>query len=479
MPESNDKTAPSENIFSDAFSGRKRSASKTYSRAVRRKLYLLFAMLVAVLIMMKEASKPERWAWMGFEPSSSALAISNDSAIELKSVATMNPEDDDSPSGEAQPLAESGEPQSASIDFGSEPRPLESEFWNQTWEKLQIDQKTGLLELIQRVRDSNFQRSGNAATLIDTVESLQAKRNRFSADKREQIDFSNQTTAFKAIRTAELDAFESLWETMLYPALAGSAAGEDCTIAQQRQVIALLERLDPLIFSDLEDFTSPGRIGDLPAWHRFWDLAFENESPPNAESVSPVQLRTQPKIWRGKPVLVQGRLLAGKRVDVGSKSPLYENGHYYEWWIGNQRGGSDVFCVYSIEKPAELSITEEFAKLDLPMQTIGYFYKVRSYIDDRAEPNYSPLLIANSISVDASKNPIATSSWQPSFASFLPWIIGIAVAAFGIAVCLHRADRRKSHTPGGEHLKTINAHLRDLSSDSEIKSVAEQLEELP
>lgn len=484
MPEFNDENKAQQNIFSDALGGRKRDASKAYSRAVRRKLYFLFAMLVAVLIMMKEASKPERWAWMGFESATSATTKLNGTAIELRSPAIANPIANDS-FADAEPLTETGEPQSASIDFETEPASLGPEFWNQTWEKLNTTQKTGLLKLIQRVRDSNLKPPRDSATLLDTVEVLQTRRLRFTDEKRQQIDFSNQTDAVKKIRTAELDAFESLWNTKLQPALAGSAAGKDCTVAQQQQVTRLLKTLDRLIFADLEDFSSPGRIGDLPAWHRFWDLATKNETLPNvetlpnAETVAPVQLRTQPEIWRGKPVRIEGQLLAGKKIDVGPQSPLAETGHYYEWWIGNQRGGSEVFCVYSIGKPAALNVTDQFEKFDTPMQTVGYFYKIRSYIDDRANPNHCPLIIANTIDVENIGSSITASSWQPNFASFLPWLIGIAVAVFGIAMWLHRADRKKPYAPGGEHLKTINAHLRELSDDPAIKSVAEQLEELP
>ena len=42
------------------------SADRT-SRAIRTKLLMLFAMLILVIVLMKEAGKPERWEWMGFE----------------------------------------------------------------------------------------------------------------------------------------------------------------------------------------------------------------------------------------------------------------------------------------------------------------------------------------------------------------------------------------------------------------------------
>ena len=42
------------------------SADRT-SRAIRFKLLMLFSMLILVIVLMKEAGKPERWEWMGFE----------------------------------------------------------------------------------------------------------------------------------------------------------------------------------------------------------------------------------------------------------------------------------------------------------------------------------------------------------------------------------------------------------------------------
>jgi len=74
------------NIFADTVSNKSRASSKGHSRTVRRKLYFLFGMLVMVLLLMKEASKPENWQWLGFEANQP-----REGAIFLEDVGSLSP----------------------------------------------------------------------------------------------------------------------------------------------------------------------------------------------------------------------------------------------------------------------------------------------------------------------------------------------------------------------------------------------------
>lgn len=466
-----------DNIFADAINGRQHNSTKAYTRALRRKLYFLFAMLVVVLILMKEAAKPERWEWMGFDRASEKTS---GDAIEVGLSELNSPAANTNETIAIENLDENGEAQSANIDFADTKQiELAPAFWKEAWQELETSQKVDLLTLIQRIRDSEFELPKGKTTLAETVIRLQTEHTKFIVKQREQIEYSNLTDDVKSQQRKRVEAFESNWLNNLEPALAGSAIGKDCTISQQRKVLQIIPELDRLILSDLQDFSSPKRIDDLAAWHRFWDRVLQNElKSDETESVSAVQLRTQPGIWRGKPVRLKGQLLGGKRTSVGDRSPLREQGHYYEWWIASNRNGSEVLCVYTSDKPEGMEVTNSFASFDTPVEVSGFFYKIRSYIDDLEKTNHCPLVIGNCLSPIGRQNLAATNQWQPTFGAFVPWLIGIAVLAFAIAMWINNADRKKIHSPGGEHLDSINAHLDSLSQNTDIKSISEQLEEL-
>lgn len=418
-----------------------------YSRAVRRKLYFLLAMLVLVIILMKEARKPENWMWMGFKAKpATGEAIKIDGVVEPSSFADQL---EDQQAAGSLPVASIDEPESGSRNANSNGLA----FWQGIWETLETEDRTALVELIQLSQKRVDERDVNLADFDPLVSAL---------------NFNSPGN----------DQYIQKWEETIQPGLLAVARGEDLTLTQQAAIRDLYKILDPLILDGLDDFTSPGRKVDMPAWFRYWGRILEKEDTEAVTTVSPVQLVAQPDVWRFQPIRVRGRLLAGRAKKAGIHGPLRQQGVWYEWWVGNSHGANEVWCVYTAEKPDSVEVGEKFTNFDVPVESSGLFYKVRSYVDAESKGNHCPLILASNLNVTQRANPIAKASWLPSPAVMTGCIVGVMALAFAVAMLIYRADQHRLHQPGGEHKKLIDSHLDSLADDPEIKTVSQRLEEL-
>ena len=234
-----------------------------YTRAVRRKLYFLFAMLVLVIILMKEARKPENWMWMGFknEARGTAEALELDGSTDR--IAPDNLLDGDQSAGS---LPVSKTDQSSSDETGDS---RGTKFWHGLWENLETEDRTALVELIQLSQKRVDQRDVNLADFDPLVSTLNSS-------------------------TPGDEQYDKIWESTIQPGLLSVARGDDLTIKQQAAIKDLFKTLDPLILGGLDDFTSPGRKTDMPAWFRYWGRILEKEKPESVSTVSPCLLYTSP-----------------------------------------------------------------------------------------------------------------------------------------------------------------------------------------
>ena len=451
MPELNQNTPSPEvpqrrNSVSNAADAKATQSVNQYTRAVRRKLYFLFAMLVLVIILMKEARKPENWMWMGFKNAATGTA----EAFELDGRTDPNSDSqlDGDQSAGSLPVSETN--QSTNVETGDS---RGTKFWHGLWENLEIEDRTALVELIQLSQKRVDQRDINLA------------------------DFDPLASAIKH-NTPGDELYDEVWESTIQPGLLAVAEGEDLTIKQQVAIKDLFKTLDPLILGSLDDFTSPGRKTDMPAWFRYWGRILEKEKPESVSTVSPVQLVAQPDVWRFQPIRIKGRLLAGRAKAAGIHGPLRQQGVWYEWWIGNAHGANEVWCIYTAEKPDSVEVSEKFSNFDVPVECSGLFYKVRSYVDAESKGNHCPLILANGLNVTRRSNPVSKASWLPSPTIMIACIVGVMLFAFALAMMIYRSDKQRIHQPAGEHKRLIDDHLDSLADDPNIKSIAERLEEL-
>ena len=225
MSELNKKThTPPRNLLADAVDGKPADSIKGYTRALRRKIYFLFAMLILVLIMMKEARKPENWMWMGFKkgPASS-------DAIELdsfqKDSRAHEPLENNTSLGL---LPDDGAADSTLVQDKTEKH--REAFWKQVWQLLPNEDRTALVELIQAAQKIPDQRDINPD------------------------DFYPLTSSLKQVNPDRGDYFEQ-WDTVIKPGLLAVAENDDVTLKQQIALRELFATLDPFILDQLDDFT--------------------------------------------------------------------------------------------------------------------------------------------------------------------------------------------------------------------------------
>lgn len=434
--------------FLDSTNEKNSNSANGYSRTVRRKLYFLFAMLILVIVLMKEAKKPEHWMWMGFERDGSAIS----SAIELD--ATPQELQDSELDSDSAISSISSSTQSLESTNETSFNAARDSFWKELWEELETEDQTALVQLVQ------------------------VSQRPLEARKIETADFELLVEEIEKAPINDNDPFAPQWQGTLKPALLALARGDDVTINQQVAIGKLFESLDSLILAGLDDFTSPGRKTDTPAWHRFWRHILEQPIEQDSESVSPVQLVSQPDAWRFKPVRLTGRLMSGRSRPSGMYGPLRDQDQWYEWWIGNAHGADEVWCVYTATKPDSLEVGDKFSNFDVPISVSGYFYKVRAYVDTQSQANHCPLVLANSLLVTQRSNPIAAASWKPSTSVLIASIAGVLILAFAVAMLIYRSDQKSVRHPGGEHKAAIAEHLDSLSDDPNIKSMNQRLEDL-
>ncbi len=328
-----------------------------------------------------------------------------------------------------------------------------AQFWKKLWDSLETEDKTALVELIQLSQKPLAERDVNWA------------------------DFEPLANAIAEAKPVR-ENFPESWNSKLKPGLLSIARGEDVTISQQSAISELFKTLDPLLLGELDDFTSPSRKSDRPAWFRFWGHVLDKQKHESVENVSPVQLVAQADVWRFKPIRIRGKLLSGRRKEAGIHGPLRNQGVWYEWWIGNSRGSDEVWCIYTANKPDSLSVGDRFSNFDVSIESEGYFYKVRSYVDAQSQGNHCPLILADTLSVIQKTNPIAEATWTPSATTIIVSILAVMGIAFAIAMLIHRSDQMRLPRPGGKYKEAIDRHLDSLGEDPDIKSVAERLEEL-
>ncbi len=457
-----------ENIFGKALSDNQRRSVKDASKAVRRRLYFLFAMLALVIVLMNEAKKPEHWQWMGFDKQPSDEPIVLDPEQDLTS---SLPIDDQS---EQNGLANSPSrgPSSAAV---SNVAKLHQQFIEQIWRASDTPRQTELIDLITRCAwSSGVQNptSGGSDSLATTLQ-------RFVTSQHNDVAISTMDQADQMAQRKVIDELARRWTEKLIPAFDSAANGKDITMAQQLAARESLGAFTQLAHEQLEDLTTVGRKSELPAWLLFWRRATSPAATDEmTTAVSTVELRAQPNAWRGKRVTIRGSLLAGRKVKLESNLAL-DQGHYFEWWIADRDGKGEIYCLYTSQHPDTVTAGEKLSSFDVPVEATGYFYKVRAYIDTQSQANYCPLILGKTlVPLAAAPASIINTTGLPSAWVMGLCLLGLAAFAFAIAMMVDRQDREKPLGPRGEMLESINENLAQLKEDSDIKTVAEKILEL-
>jgi hypothetical protein len=379
-----------------------------FAKGMRLRLFLMAASLVGVLMLMDHARKPSTWQWMGLQDSNSISKGKNssrvDSASATKSESTSKPIDNrflqtpnevdgdpdslkipkepaeedvtsQSPIEVKENTRESSSPSTdqptAQLAIRSEVtlddvEIAENDFWKKAYSPLDLREREGLFALTRAARTQLPLPARFESTWKPLLEKLDHQRQAYYAKILAAINDSRMSDEEQARWQIVLTKLQDSWDRSLFLSLNPSNPSSASTpqlpnasnsrnplsIKEREEIDRLQQRLDQISLSYIRDSAINSRDHDMTAWFRIIEKL--RTSPPfhrNAELplVSFAQLFDQPDLYRGQPVMIEGRVRAGYIVDA----PANDFGvkQYYVLWVKPHDGSQRLVAVYSLRVP--------------------------------------------------------------------------------------------------------------------------------
>ena len=468
---------------------------RPYNGNLIRKMLTLIAMLIMVLYAMKEAGKPENWAWMGFveQPTNTSQTLSQNKNKTTKAKAQTPPtsapaEPPKEPTDTSlnSPIIRLTQPPSTITHAANQQQtglPTESgRFWTSFFANLKTTEQVEWMSLLEVLNGDRLptQRPANQvqAKLID----LAAKRREaFNNQILDRVSSLAQTSEKRS--QVSQDYFESnkFWQKQIFPALTASKTAEDITMLQQQAVGSLLNHLDIDALNLVQDKTAVGWIGDSVAWKRCWNRIHRSEIG-EPTYVTRIQLTGQPREFRGDAITVNGfvRSIETRRAKPNSSITGNHTSDqpqtYYVLWVQPADSDAGPYCVYCLNPPEQLPRTQaELKDYQWLAKINGIFFKNRTYqATDRVR--YSPLILADSFEMKppVTDHPVLKQKLSPQLMAGL--LALIPLIAVGIVWYAVRSTVSRKRLPSKKSQEELKLFLGDLKDDPSIKNDLEQIQ---
>ena len=474
------------------------------------------ALLMVVILLMKEAGKPERWMWMGFERSGNGQN-EGDISIDLGQSQNINGRavdggDDQNTDQSEWTIINSATPSSAGKDEHRPPqsdsnvspanpdRQFDRQFWSGVYQSLPPENQLALFHLVRKIAQSDLSIPQNSSSLEKLVKDLEKRHSHFQTEVLGEHQLMTDVQK-KQEQTAAFFDFDQRWQQDILPTLKQAAVGDDFTFAGQLAVKEVLTTLRPHVLSNVEDLTRIGHRHDAQAWLLIWDQTRERwqnrvsdgdahpiDSDP--DEITFLQLSGQPSAYRGKLINLRGTARTfRKKIPKQTKLAM---DHYYEVWIDpTHQDGDGLYCVYAENVPSEFGLTRssadaqksdalidpgKFVNLDVPVTLSGRFFKLRSYQDAGGSVSHCPVIIAQT--VKSARPVVASAPLRPNW-QLLGWVLGgVALASTYFAVLLFRSSRTSKRSAGRTTTARTEKTLDTLQQDPTVKSNAQRIAEL-
>ena len=474
---------------------------RPYNGDLIRKMLTLVAMLVMVLYAMKEAGKPENWAWMGFveQPTNTSEGRSeSQNESKPQKVKAQTPPANDNTNAPTAPSKTTTSTSSTTpiIRLAQTPGsrhttggqqtgvPTESgRFWNSFFGNLKTAEQIewmGLLELLSGDRLSNPLPANPIQTKL--INLAVKRREAFDNKILDRISILPQTSE-KRTQVSQ-DYFESnkFWQKKILPALTASKTAQDITLLQQRAVGSLLNHLDIEALNLVQDKTAVGWTGDSVAWKRCWKRIHQSQVG-EPTYVTRIQLIGQPSEFRGDAITVNGfvRSIETRRAKPNSSiirdhASEQQQTYYILWVQPADDSDAEPYCVYCLDPPEQLPRTQaELKDYQWLAKINGIFFKNRSYqATDRVR--YSPLILADSFEMKPpiTDHPVLKQKSSPQLMAGL--LAMIPLVAVGIVWFAVRSTVSRKRLPSKKSEEELNVFLGDLKDDPSIKSDQGQIQ---
>ena len=472
------------------------------SRAIRMRLMMLFASLILVIILMKEAGKPERWKWMGFdEPKPADVQTtgqnSDDARTKTNPAQTDSPQTNDheasandgaSNSSSEPPNVDTTRNTSISLAIPGTASPQSKlqitsdvdypraavRFWAEAFRKLNPERQQALLRGIKSMRQSVSIPEASRSGFASIVGRIQKQRAEFHQELFDRLAVTPESSPEKSKLSDEFYASKELWTDKIQPAFIAAAKGDDFTVGQQQAIERLQLTLDDFLFQQVQDKTSIGWSGDSAAWIRLWEIV-ENSPTPIATKTTRIELIGQPDAYRGKPVRVEGWIRSAKKETLRSTSQLGFP-EYHVMWMRPQDSKLGPINVYVKSLPDDFpKVTADYADMNENVIIDGYFFKNRTYLAADKSVQNSPVVLADSLTIIPPVEFTSVNYWQPSREFLIGAFLLIPLIATAIAWGAFRMSQVVKLVPSKKSAERIKDTLDDLTKDPNIKSDRERI----
>ncbi|MCH2177981.1 MAG: hypothetical protein MK106_04175 [Mariniblastus sp.] len=452
---------------SDAQQGAKKPRFDFTSRATKLRLVSLFAALVLVLIAMKEAEKPERWAWLGL----SEPPVAKDSPVEQVGV------------GRHQVSAGGNFSRNLGGSWDGDGKASVSSFrrfWDSSYKKLSLPEKKGLNRLLRQKLSPPPTNHASALELAGVMEKLEALSRDFQTKVLNEISLLPTDAPNKAELNTELLMFREKWNDF-QNAVDHVTKKVPLTPSELETLKRIQSTLDLSAYSLVRDGTPVVRSADGPAWLRTWERvqsgATDERVRDEGTLTTHIQMLSQPESYRGRWVEISGSIRGARKVETERNELGID--HYFVLWIQPAETNESPYCVYCLKLPEAISeVGRAFVNMSKPVRVEGIFFKLRSYETTERSMAVCPLVLAESCRLVVAEKRVVREGWQPSAWMWVLFFVFMPLGAAAIATAIYKMTKTSHRTATVVGQKQLSQTLENLSKNPTIRSPAERVKEL-
>lgn len=407
-----------------------------FTRSMQVRLLTSVFAFMLVLVLMFEARKPENWKWMW-----AGVDTSSEAEEELEPIDTRLPPAERRPADEIGTVYANDPPGtsiadevSAEADDADALHRVEIDAWRGIWRRLDRDQRIVLQRVLRASRRRTAFDTNDSATWSDTYEQIEQSLARYLETANEAVLVSGEEVPadqkrqlLNVLRRVEVD-----WKESRGNALQAVLEERAWTELERETLSKLQATLDELALMEIRD-DMVSRPAEQYAWFRLLESLIEQDEQhlktQSLGEASFVQLFRQPNEYRGKVVMVRGRVESACKVsapknDVGIQT-------YYMLWLRPLDSSGSPIVAYTLKLPLGFpAIGEELTPIREDVTLTAYFFKRWAY---RAKDGIrtAPLLLAK-VPV-WHPEPAGRTTTLPSPGVALIAVMFVALLAFRIA----------------------------------------------
>ena len=271
---------------------------------------------------------------------------------------------------------------------------------------------------------------------------------------------------------------------------------DDAVEAAEEETVDPTQTPLPAFWSDVQDDTPVGHVGDRAAWSGAWQQVAAWQPLPAGEQaaangaataipIERIQLMSQPAEYRGRRVSLTGwvrsarfvpRSIEALSANAAGVMPAGNDG-YYELWIRPEETNAGPYCVYALSLPDEFPIVgNDFRELNQPVHVNALFFKRRTYVAADRQATACPLLLARSFrQLPGATSSVDQPAWLPTMAQTMVIAILLAMLAAAIAWWARQNAQTPRYQPGVVARQQIDQSLEQLGGDSSVMTDRENV----